>query len=116
MNAVRIGEHPGKTRIVLDLNAKADFTADLDNAEKILVVELPGAQWNASAHQSFSDSPLLSAYDVNPSNGGKGSILILKLKGPATILYKAAMAADTGTGQKIVIDIGQGTGGSVSTQ
>lgn len=116
VTAIRIGEHPGKTRIVLDMDAKASFTADLDNGEKILVVELPNAQWSAADHKSFSSSPLLTAYDVSASNNGKGSILILKLKGPASILYKDTMAADSGTGQKIVIDIGQGNGGNVPTQ
>jgi hypothetical protein len=116
VTAIRIGEHPGKTRIVLDLSAKTDFTADLDNAEKILVIELPNAGWSAAMQKAFSSSPLLISYDVTAANGGKGSLLALKLKADASILYKDSMPADSGSGHKIVIDIGAGAGSAVSTQ
>ncbi len=116
VSAIRVGEHPGKTRIVLDVTGKADFSADLDNGEKILVVELPGAGWNAVKKDSFATSPLLASYEVNPGNGGKGSLLVIKLKADAALLYKGTMPADSGKGVKIVIDLGKAAGSAVPTQ
>lgn len=115
ITALRTGEHPGKTRIVLDVSSKADFTADLDNAEKILVVDLPGAGWSAAAKKSFDAASRLISYEVNAGNGGKGSLLVIKLKSDAAILYKGTMPADSGSGTKIVIDIGPSAGASVPT-
>lgn len=115
VTAIRIGEHPGKTRIVLDASAKTEFKADLDNAEKMLVVELPDAQWSAEKQKTFAGSPFVASYEVNPSNAGKGTLLVLKLKADATILYKGMMDGDNGGG-KIVIDIGNGAGTAALTQ
>ena len=98
------------------MSAKSAYTADLDNAEKILVVELPSAGWTAAAHKTFSASPLLNAYDVSPSTSGKGSLLILKLKSDASILYKGDMPGDNGAGHKIVIDIGKPGAAGALTQ
>lgn len=115
VTALRTGEHPGKTRIVLDLSGKTEFTADLDNAEKILVVDLPGAAWSAATKKTFDASSRLASYEVNPGANGKGSLLVIKLRSDTAILYKGVMPADSGAGSKIVIDIGPGASASVPT-
>jgi N-acetylmuramoyl-L-alanine amidase len=100
---MRVGEHPGKTRIVLDVRGKTSFTSDLDRSENILLVELPEAAWNAQAQKSFSASPLISSYRVEPM-GDKGTLLVIQLKAGATISYKGTINNPDG-GQRIVIDI-----------
>lgn len=115
VTALRTGEHPGKTRIVLDVSGTSSFTADLDNAEKILVIDIPGAAWSAETKKNFAAGSRLVSYEVNAGAGGKGSLLVIKLKADAAILYKGTMKADSGTGSKIVIDIGPGAGASVPT-
>lgn len=103
---VRVGEHPGKTRIVLDVSGKTSFTADLDNQERILVIEIPEAGWTTALQKDFSASPLLSSYRVE-ALGDRGSLLIFQIKKPATIAYKAAMDNPGGKTQRIVIDLSQ---------
>lgn len=115
VTGLRTGEHPGKTRIVLDVSGKTDFTADLDNAEKILVVDLPGAAWSAATKKTFDAGSRLVSYEVNAGAGGKGSLLVIKLKADTAILYKGTMPADSGGGSKIVIDIGPGAAANVPT-
>ena len=102
---VRVGEHPGKTRLVLDMSAKASFSADVDNAEKILVVDLPEAGWTAAQSKSFSSSPILASYRVEPSSTG-GHLMIVTLKTTANIVYKSGM--EDGGHFKIVIDLAKG--------
>lgn len=101
---IRIGEHPGKTRIVLDTRGKTSFTADLDNQEKILVIEIPNAEWNAATQQNFANAPLLSSYRIE-QNGNAGIMLIVQIKKAATISYKGVMDEPKTGGQRLIIDL-----------
>jgi len=101
---IRVGEHPDKTRVVLDVRGKSSFTTDLDNQEKILVIEIPEAGWNAKPQMTFADSPTIASYSVQKS-GDHGTRLVITLKKSAVISYKGTMDNDTKTGQKLVIDI-----------
>jgi N-acetylmuramoyl-L-alanine amidase len=101
---IRIGEHPGKTRIVLDASGKAAFTADLDNQEKILVIEISGVGWSAAMQQTLSASPLVSSYRVETMDGG-GTMLIVQLKRAAVISYKGTMDDAATGGQRLIIDL-----------
>jgi len=103
VRALRLGEHPGKVRIVLDVSGKTSFNADLDNAEKILVVELPQAAWNAAAQQTFSGNPVLASYKTEPMGDG-GTRLIIVLKAGTSIAYKSAMNNPDGS-SKIIVDL-----------
>jgi hypothetical protein len=100
---MRVGEHPGKLRIVLDIRGRTPYTADLDNNEKILVVELPKAAWTAERQKNFTDNPLISSYRTEAMEDG-GTMLILQLKSASSIGYKAAIDNPDG-GSRIVIDL-----------
>lgn len=101
---IRIGEHPGKTRIVLDVSGQSPFTADLDNQEKILVVEIPQAGWSAALQQTLSASPLISSYRIERLDNG-GTMLILQLKKAASVSYKGTMNDAKTGGQRLIIDL-----------
>lgn len=102
---VRVGAHPGKMRIVLDLKGRSKFNADLDNAEHILVIELPDTAWNAANTKDFSGNPLLSSYRTSPLDNGAGTMLILQLKKSSDITYKTSIADPDGVSSRIVIDL-----------
>lgn len=99
---VRVGEHPGKTRIVLDTNAKTSFSIDIDNNEKIMVVDLPTAQWSAATSKTLN-SKTLGSYRVEDSENG--SLLIFQLKKNAQVLSQSEIPGAGGKGQRIVIDL-----------
>ncbi|MCI5060888.1 MAG: hypothetical protein MRY79_07440 [Alphaproteobacteria bacterium] len=99
---VRIGEHPGKTRIVLDTNAKTNFTTDIDNGENILIIELPQTSWSASTSKSLAKSNFIQSYNVETS--GEDSLLIVQLKHNARVGYKDDLPGSNG-GRRIVVDI-----------
>lgn len=102
---VRIGEHPGKMRIVLDLKGSSKFSVDLDNAEHILVIELPETSWNTANTKEFSGNSLLSSYRTSPLNNGTGTMMILQLKKASNITYKTSIADPDGVSSRIVIDL-----------
>lgn len=101
---VRIGTHPGKTRMVLDVNTKTPFTADLDNGEKILVIELPNANWTAAMNKSVNN-PIIASYSVEKKDDAPGSMMIVQLKKGTSISYQQSLKALSGGGQRIVIDL-----------
>lgn len=100
---VRIGEHPGKTRIVLDVNTKTTFSVDVDNSERIMTVDLSNAAWSAATVKNFRNSPYISSYTVEST--GNGSLLIFQLKQHAKIAYKDDLKSLTGSGRRLVIDV-----------
>lgn len=101
---IRVGEHPDKTRIVLDATGKPSFTYDLDNNEKIFIVELPGTGWSATAQKSFSSSPLLASYRTDSLNGN-GTRLIVQLKKSASVTYSSKLDGTKPGQARIVIDL-----------
>ena len=104
---MRVGEHPDKTRIVLDVGGAADFSYDLDNGEKILVIELPNSKWQTTTQGTYSKSPVLKSYRTDSMNNGAGARLILQLKGPATVIYSGSIKGKRAGEKRVILDLGQ---------
>lgn len=100
---IRIGEHPNRTRIVMDSNAKTGFNVDIDNNEKIAVIDLPQAAWSAAKSKSLAKSNFVKSYSVESS--GEGHILILQLKRNAKVTYKDDLKSTTDNSRRLVLDL-----------
>ncbi|MEM7680277.1 MAG: hypothetical protein AAF182_04685, partial [Pseudomonadota bacterium] len=106
ITGVRVGEHADKVRIVFDTTAKTPFSADLDNGEKLLVVEVPEAGATLPANKSsFGKLPVLKSYSVSDTNGGQGHIFVMQLKSATQILGQKSFPALSGGGERLVIDL-----------
>jgi hypothetical protein len=104
ITGMRVGAHPDKIRIVFDVTSKMPFKADLDNNEHLLLVEIPGASWQAPASvQSFGNTPLLGNFKAEPFNNGTRAVF--QLKGNTSIIYQRILPALSGGGQRIIIDL-----------
>lgn len=104
VTAVRVGKHPDKTRLVLDVSAKPDFNFEMDDRKNVLVVKLPGTGWSADTKRVFSSHPLLLAYLAKPTSGG-GTFLAIKMKKKAKLLFKSVYPPGNGKGYRIVLDV-----------
>lgn len=103
--AVRLGEDGGKTRLVIDLGQSVTHRTDLDNDEKIMVIEINGAEWNGPATRTFT-SPRIKSYTTQPLESGKGTRLIVTLKKPVKIALDSLLSPDTSTkNYRLVIDL-----------
>lgn len=100
---IRSGEHPGKSRLVLDTNAAATYAVDIDNNENVMVVDLPNTKWTAATSKNFPKSSIISSYSVETSD--TGNLLIIQLKKSAKIGYQAVLPSNSGSGKRIVIDV-----------
>lgn len=107
VHGIRLGEHPDKTRLVLDLTEKADFHVDLDNDEHLLVVELPDSKWTAPAQGTFADAPIVASYRTETTPDGRGSLLVLTLHGPAE-MTKAILIPGGAGGARLAVDLKKG--------
>jgi hypothetical protein len=103
VKGLRIGEHKGKTRLVLDISGATSYSYDLDNNENLLVIELPNAGWSGKKSWASSKAPLLSSYTVQPS--GNGSRVIIQLKKPVKIIYEDTIKPNGTPNYRVVIDL-----------
>jgi len=102
---VRIGDHPGKTRLVLDLNKPSHFSYDLDNQENLLLIDVSGAGWNAAEKKKIGKHPLIASYSAH-DNGNGGTMLVVELKKSVKVLKTMALKPNAPGGyHRIVVDI-----------
>lgn len=103
---LRVGKHSNKVRLVIDTNEKTDFSIDLDNNEKLIVIELPNAKWHGDSNMSFKYPKLIESYVAEPLNDGRGTLLILSLKKTTKILSEKRLSPDATNGfHRIYFDL-----------
>jgi len=100
----RVGEHADKTRLVLDVRGHPAFGVDVDNQEKILVVDLGKTAWETAAQKSFDTAPILSSYRTETTADGS-LLLIISLKKEAKIIYQGFIKDEKEKGGRIIIDL-----------
>jgi len=101
---VRIGKHPDKTRVVLDLDGRTAYRARLANGGRALVITLPNAQWDAGPSGLRHAKGLLSGYQ---QLRGPDGTLHLTLTGvrPMTVSRQFELAAKGRSSHRIVFDL-----------
>ncbi len=100
---VRIGQHPQKTRIVLDISGKTDFKAHLENNNRVLVVHLPAADWKARQKRQLAGDSLIKSYKASSSS--KGSLVKFSMDQPVRLASKQAIKPADQYGHRIVLDV-----------
>lgn len=101
--SVRFGEHPGKTRMVLDLTTRVEFSHQLSDENRILAIQIPGVAWDAGLEAKILQHPLIVGYRAQSDENG--TRLSLKLKKPGRVIWSAALRPDHGKGDRLVFDL-----------
>lgn len=106
VQGVRVGQHPDKTRLVIDLTDKADFRVSTLSGPPRLLVELPAFTWRAGSAAAPAGSGIGR---IAPESGapGRGSIVI-GLDRPMTVRSAFFLPRGGGNGDRIVIDMVRG--------
>ena len=104
VKGLRTGEYSNKTRLVLDMDAQTEYRYEIDNAQNLLVIRLPMAQWSAQAERVFSNSPLIQAYAAKPAQNG-GALVALKLKKPAKVVASQKLGQNAAGDYRIFLDV-----------
>lgn len=104
IRSVRIGEHPGKTRIVMDASNDIDFNIHNETQGHVLVIDLPATGWDATPALEVLNSPLIEGYEVQ-ADGNGGSRLFVSLRQDVRVLWAEILKPVGDSGHRIVIDL-----------
>ncbi len=101
---VRIGKHPDKTRVVLDMDSRTAYRARLANGGRALIVTLPDATWDGGQSGPRHAKGLLSGFQ---QLRGPDGALHLTLTGvrPMTVSRQFELAAKGTSSHRIVFDL-----------
>lgn len=102
---LRVGQHNDRTRLVIDLNGPVNYNVDLDNVEKLLVIELNGASWRGAATQSFNTPPLQSMNTQSLDNNSGTRVIIVLRKDSAVLSQSLLKPGDGNPHHRLVIDL-----------
>lgn len=101
---IRFGEHPDKTRMVLDTSDKVAFSYNVDNRNRSLTIQLPGTAWQGAKAMDISNSPLVDSYSVMPGQNG-GTTLVMQLKQPVQVKWAQSLPPGGPQGNRVVFDL-----------
>ncbi len=102
---MRIGEHGDKTRIVLDTGGSVSYRYDVDNHENLMIVELDGVAWQGQQSWSSQSAPLVTAYSVQPGQGGQPTRLVVQLRHDASVIKDMMLPPNDTPYHRLVIDL-----------
>lgn len=103
VTGLRIGQHPSKTRIVLDVSKKPQFHASFENGNRTMVLSLPKAVWETVSEKTVEGKDLISSYRA--SSTAHGVELKVSLNKPSQLVYQKAMGPSGAYGDRIVLDL-----------
>ena len=101
---IRLGVHPDKTRVVLDLSGGASYRTLLLANPYRLVVDLDGAQWQLGPEGAPPGRGLVSGLRYGTYSGGTQR-LVLDLAGPADLQQSALIPGSGSVAARLVLDI-----------
>lgn len=107
VTGLRLGAHPGRTRLVLDLDGPMGHSHDFDAAEGVLILTLPQAKaFGPPAARRFAKNPHVSGYTA--TTGKNGTVVIMVLRKGARLAHSEALKPAGRRGYRLVFDL---TGG-----
>jgi N-acetylmuramoyl-L-alanine amidase len=101
---IRLGVHPDKTRVVLDLSGGASYHTLLLANPYRLVVDLEGAHWQLGPEGPPPGRGLVSGLRYGTYSGGTQR-LVLDLAGPAALQQSALIPGSGSVVARLVLDI-----------
>lgn len=103
VKSVRIGQHPGKTRIVFDLDSDVQFTTKFVDNNKTLVVSFPSTAWKAEPKTKVSGQSLISGYSA--SSHASSADVEVGLNAQGKLAYQKMMKPSGNYGHRLVLDV-----------
>ena len=104
VKAVRVGEHPDKIRVVLDLSGPTNYTLNYDPQSNSIFVEMPYATWSARTNWKSKSGNILDNYQTETLSTS-GSRLILGVEDGIKIGASGLLKANGDKQDRLYIDI-----------
>jgi len=100
---LRIGKHPNKIRLVMDLTKPVEYSIDYDRAASALYVEMPYAAWAADKDADVISSYIASRYDIEKTK--QGVRLMIDVENGIEIGASGLLKANGVQNDRLFIDI-----------
>ncbi len=104
---VRIGEHPDKVRLVLDLSGPVTYGISRSADGSYIYIDIKDTAWDAIAHWRAIKTPVIENFETKALSEG-GSRLILKGRGHIFVKNSAILNPASGKGYRLFIDVHAG--------
>ena len=103
VQAVRIGEHPDKVRVVMDLSGPAKYSLSHDPQSNSILVDMPASGWTARTNWQGKSGGVLNGYTVEQT--GSGARMVMKVADGVNIGSSGLLKAHAGKKDRLYIDI-----------
>lgn len=104
VRTVRVGKHPDKVRMVMDLTGPFNFDVKQDKANSLVIVDMPNSGWSAKAEYIGKASSRLRGYHIEALEGG-GTRLVLNTAPAATVGDYGLLKPHKGKKDRFYLDI-----------
>ncbi len=101
---VRVGKHPDKTRIVLDISKPTNLAYEVSGDGRAVFIDLPSVEWEAAPFSARHAEGVVVDYRFN-SDGKSGGRLSILTDQPVRIRRPFFVAPGGNMGHRIVIDV-----------
>ncbi|WP_035675204.1 AMIN domain-containing protein, partial [Azospirillum brasilense] len=103
----RLGLHPDKTRLVLELTDSVPFTVSVHGSPYRVVVDLPDVSW-PGGNTVMAGKGVVARYRFEGRDGG-ASRLVVETDGPARVVESYLIPPRDGFKPRFVLDIARTT-------
>ncbi len=104
---IRLGVHPDRTRVVLDLSAPAAYRVEPQTDPLRVVIALEDAGFRLASGEPPAGHGLIKAIRIEQA-AGAGSLMILELAGPARVRRSQMLQASESAPARIFFDLQAG--------
>ena len=108
VTSVRVGQHPGMIRLVLDLSTSLDPVVRRHDDGRHITIFMPGTYWDASdLERAFPDGHLLYGYRADHIDDGtvQGTQLVIRARQPVMIKKQDLLAPEGGRPYRYSLDL-----------
>lgn len=104
VRTVRVGKHPDKVRVVMDLTGPIKYEILQDKANSTVIVNMPNAGWSAKPEYQDKSTSRLRGYHIEALEEG-GTRLVLKTSPAARIGDYGLLSPNKGKKDRFYLDI-----------
>ncbi|MCB9994910.1 MAG: carboxypeptidase regulatory-like domain-containing protein [Rhodospirillales bacterium] len=101
---IRIGEHPDKVRVVLELSEKAEFRIEEGDSGMVVIVDMPSLRWNTNPSDTLPYNMTLKGFGTERLPNG-GTRLLLVARDTMIVKDHQELPAGEGRGPRFFIDV-----------
>ncbi len=102
--SARIGEHPDRTRFVVELSDPVDMRTFTLNGPNRVVIDMPAVQWHLEGPPRPSGNGAVRSYRYGLFRPGN-SRFVIDLNQPVTVSDALVLPPENGYGYRVVIDL-----------